>query len=104
MASQNSHETYQEMANLGFDFLKARQIELGNETRSLIEDYGFKSLAAEGFKSPTVVVSHTNRADFKNGSAFAGVGMQIAAVFPSNVVNRLTFKLSVLDCSVSINC
>ena len=76
------YETYQEMANIGFDFLKARQIELGNETRSLIDDFGFKSLAAEGFKSPTVVVSHTDRADFKNGSAFAGVGMQIAAGVP----------------------
>ena len=33
------YETYQEMAKIGFDFLKDQQIELGNETRSLIEDW-----------------------------------------------------------------
>ena len=75
-------DTYQEMAAIGFDALKTRQIELGRQVRELMEGYGFKSLAADGFKSPTVVVSHTDRADFKNGSAFASVGLQIAAGVP----------------------
>ena len=75
-------ETYNEMAGVGFDALKTRQIELGRQVRELMESYGFKSLAAEGFKSPTVVVSHTDRADFKNGSAFAAAGLQIAAGVP----------------------
>ncbi|MDC3033020.1 alanine--glyoxylate aminotransferase family protein, partial [Litorivicinus sp.] len=75
-------ETYNEMAAIGFDTLKTRQIELGRKARELMESYGFKSLAAAGFKSPTVVVSHTDRADFKNGSAFAAVGLQIAAGVP----------------------
>jgi aspartate aminotransferase-like enzyme len=75
-------ETYNEMAGVGFDALKTRQIELGRQVRELMEGYGFKSLAAEGFKSPTVVVSHTDRADFKNGSAFAAAGLQIAAGVP----------------------
>jgi aspartate aminotransferase-like enzyme len=100
------HETYQEMANLGFDFLKARQIELGNETRSLIDDFGFKSLAAEGFKSPTVVVSHTDRADFKNGSAFAGVGMQIAAGVPlecGESPNFQTFRIGLFGLDKLLN-
>ena len=100
------HETYQEMANLGFDFLKDRQVELGNETRSLIEDYGFKSLAAEGFKSPTVVVSHTDRADFKNGSAFAGVGMQIAAGVPlecGESPNFQTFRIGLFGLDKLLN-
>ncbi|MEE2820284.1 MAG: aminotransferase class V-fold PLP-dependent enzyme [Pseudomonadota bacterium] len=78
----NFLETYNEMAAVGFDALKTRQIELGRQVRELIESYGFKSLAAEGFKSPTVVVSHTDRADFKNGSAFAAAGLQIAAGVP----------------------
>jgi len=75
-------ETYNEMEGVGFDALKTRQIELGRQVRELMEGYGFKSLAAEGFKSPTVVVSHTDRADFKNGSAFAAAGLQIAAGVP----------------------
>ena len=100
------HETYQEMANLGFDFLKARQIELGNETRSLIDDFGFKSLAAEGFKSPTVVVSHTDRTDLKNGSAFAGVGMQIAAGVPlecGESPNFQTFRIGLFGLDKLLN-
>ncbi len=100
------HETYQEMADLGFDFLKARQIELGNETRSLIDDYGFKSLAAEGFKSPTVVVSHTDRADFKNGSAFASIGMQVAAGVPlecGESPNFQTFRIGLFGLDKLLN-
>ena len=100
------HETYQEMENLGFDFLKARQIELGNETRSVIDDYGFKSLAAEGFKSPTVVVSHTDRADLKNGSAFASVGMQVAAGVPlecGESPNFQTFRVGLFGLDKLLN-
>ena len=78
----NFLDTYNEMATIGFDSLKANQIELGRQVRELMEGCGFKSLAADGFKSPTVVVSHTDRADFKNGSAFADVGLQIAAGVP----------------------
>ena len=78
----NFLETYNEMAVIGFDALKTRQIELGRQVRELMESYGFKSLAAEGFKAPTVVVSHTDRETFKNGSAFAAVGLQIAAGVP----------------------
>ena len=75
-------ETYNEMADVGFDELKIRQIELGRQVRQSVEGHGFKSLAAEGFKSPTVIVSHTDRAELKNGSAFANVGLQIAAGVP----------------------
>ena len=78
----NFLETYNEMAAIGFDALKTRQIELGRQVRELMESYGLKSLAAEGFKAPTVVVSHTDREDFKNGSAFAAAGLQIAAGVP----------------------
>jgi aspartate aminotransferase-like enzyme len=78
----NFLDTYNEMATIGFNSLKANQIALGRQVRELMEGYGFKSLAADGFKSPTVVVSHTDRADFKNGSAFADAGLQIAAGVP----------------------
>jgi aspartate aminotransferase-like enzyme len=85
-------ETYNEMAGVGFEALKTRQIELGSQVRKLMESYGFKSLAAEGFKSPTVVVSHTDRADFKNGSAFAAAGLQIAAGVPLECGESAAFQ------------
>ena len=100
------HATYQEMTTTGFDVLKARQIDLGNKTRSLMDDYGFKSLAAEGFKSPTVVVLHTDRADFKNGSAFADVGMQIAAGVPlecGESANFQTFRIGLFGLDKLLN-
>ena len=75
-------ETFQGMADLGFDALKRKQIELGRQVRELMESYGFKSLSAKGYQSPTVVVSHTERPDIKNGSAFASQGIQIAAGVP----------------------
>jgi aspartate aminotransferase-like enzyme len=99
-------ETYNEMAGAGFDALKTRQIELGRQVRDLMESYGFKSLAAEGFKSPTVVVSHTDRDDFKNGSAFAAVGLQIAAGVPlecGESANFQTFRIGLFGLDKLMN-
>jgi aspartate aminotransferase-like enzyme len=70
------------MVDIGIDSLKARQIKLGVSVRNMMNEFGFKSLAADGFQSPTVVVCHTTRDDLKNGSAFAAAGLQIAAGVP----------------------
>ena len=99
-------ETYNEMAGVGFDALKTRQIELGRQVRDLMESYGFKSLTAEGFKSPTVVVSHTDRDDFKNGSAFAAVGLQISAGVPlecGESANFQTFRIGLFGLDKLMN-
>ena len=99
-------ETYNEMAGVGFDALKTRQIELGRQVRDLMESYGFKSLTAEGFKSPTVVVSHTDRDDFKNGSAFAAAGLQIAAGVPlecGESANFQTFRIGLFGLDKLMN-
>jgi aspartate aminotransferase-like enzyme len=66
----------------GFDAIKARQQELGDRIRALLEDNGFSSVAAEGFKAPGVVVSYTDDEGIKSGRKFAEVGVQIAAGVP----------------------
>jgi len=76
------YEAFQEIERFGFANAKQAQIELGTSLRGIMEQRGFKSLAAEGFKSPTVIVSHTDRDDFKNGAAFAAQGVQVAAGVP----------------------
>ena len=66
----------------GFDKVRAEQLELGEKVRALLEEKGFKSVAAEGFKAPGVVVSYTDDADIHNGKKFAANGLQIAAGVP----------------------
>ena len=48
----------------------------------LTETHGFRSVAAEGFQAPSVVVSFTDDDLIKNGSKFAAAGVQIAAGVP----------------------
>lgn len=86
------YATFQEMAEIGFDVLKARQIELGAAVRLMIEGHGFKSLAAPGYQSPTVVVSHTTRDDIKTGAALAAEGIQVAAGVPLECGESDAFK------------
>ena len=71
-----------EAAELGFDSLKQKQIELGQRIRDLLEEKGISSVAASGFKAPGVVVSYTNDDLIQNGKKFAQAGMQIAAGVP----------------------
>ncbi|MEM7333116.1 MAG: aminotransferase class V-fold PLP-dependent enzyme [Chloroflexota bacterium] len=66
----------------GFDKVKAEQLELGEKVRELLESKGFKSVAAEGFQAPGVVVSYTDDVGIKSGSKFKEVGLQIAAGVP----------------------
>ena len=66
----------------GFSRMKEAQWEQGQRVRAMLEDKGFRSVAADGFGAPGVVVCYTDRPDFKNGSAFAAEGVQIAAGVP----------------------
>ena len=84
--------TYHEMAEIGFDAIKQRQISLGQSVRKLLESHGFKSLSAPGFQASTVVVSHTTRDDFKSGQAFAAAGIQVAAGVPLECGESSDFK------------
>jgi aspartate aminotransferase-like enzyme len=66
----------------GFDKVRAEQLELGKRVRSLLADNGFRSVAAEGFEAPGVVVSYTDDDGVRSGKKFADAGLQIAAGVP----------------------
>ena len=68
--------------NIGFDILHQRQQELGERIRDLLENNGIKSVAADGFYAPGVVVSYINNPGIQNGSQFLEQGIQIAAGVP----------------------
>jgi aspartate aminotransferase-like enzyme len=69
----------------GYDKAKAAQQELGDRVRVLLAGRGFKSVAADGFGAPGVVVSYTDDPAIKSGAAFAAKGLQIAAGVPLQV-------------------
>jgi aspartate aminotransferase-like enzyme len=75
-------DTMAETRDYGFEKLKDAQWALGNGVRSYLATKGIKSVAADGFGAPGVVVSYTDDAGVQNGSKFAAEGMQIAAGVP----------------------
>jgi len=75
-------DTMMETKAYGFDKVKQEQLELGQKARALLTSKGFKSVAAEGFQAPGVVVSYTDDSDIHNGKKFMAEGLQIAAGVP----------------------
>ena len=66
----------------GFETLRANQWALGEKVRALLKARGFKSVAAEGFEAPGVVVCYTADDMIQNGKKFVEQGLQIAAGVP----------------------
>ena len=75
-------EVMRETREMGFADARVAQEELGRRVRELLEGQGIKSLAATGFKAPSVVVSYTDDPEMQTGKKFAQLGMQIAAGVP----------------------
>jgi aspartate aminotransferase-like enzyme len=75
-------DTLIETETYGFEKTRQEQIDLGHNVRQLLENKGFKSVAAEGFQAPSVVVSYTNDPNIKSGKVFMEQGLQIAAGVP----------------------
>lgn len=71
-----------ETREYGFAKVREEQIVLGTQVRELLQSRGFPSVAAEGFKSPGVVVSYTTDAEIQSGRAFIKVGLQTASGVP----------------------
>ena len=71
-----------ETCDKGLVRLAEAQHELGRRVRRLLESAGYASVAADGFKSNSVVVSYTTHPQIKNGSLFANAGIQIAGGVP----------------------
>lgn len=75
-------DTMQETRDYGFDKLRDAQWALGDGVRAILAEKGIKSVSADGFGAPGVVVSYTSDPAIQNGSKFAAEGMQIAAGVP----------------------
>ena len=75
-------DTMLETKDFGFAKLKDAQWALGNAVRAYLAGKGIKSVAADGFGAPGVVVSYTDDPAIQNGSKFSAEGMQIAAGVP----------------------
>jgi len=95
-ALKDFRDTMLETRDYGFDKLHDNQWELGNRVREYLKTKGIKSVAADGFGAPGVVVSYTTDAGIQNGSKFSALGMQIAAGVPlacDEPENFMTFRL-----------
>jgi len=67
---------------LGFDVMNEAQWDQGRQVRAALAAQGFRSVAAEGFEAPGVVVVFTEDAALQSGKPFAAAGMQVAAGVP----------------------
>ena len=75
-------DTLSETREFGFSTAFDAQWKLGNSVREALKNWGIKSVAADGFGAPGVVVSYTEFPDVQNGSRFKELGFQIAAGVP----------------------
>lgn len=81
-----------ETEQMGWDATRAAQQDLGGRVRTLLRERGFKSVAAPGFESPSVIVSYTTDDDIQSTRKFAKVGVQAAAGTPLAVDEPAGFK------------
>ncbi|APR05976.1 aminotransferase class V-fold PLP-dependent enzyme [Thauera chlorobenzoica] len=86
------YEVMRETEAYGFDKVKAEQLELGARVRAALEARGIRSVAADGFQAPGVVVSYTDDDAIKSGAKFAAAGLQIAAGVPLQCDEPAEFK------------
>jgi aspartate aminotransferase-like enzyme len=91
-ALRGLRDTMVEMKEWGFARLKEAQWAQGEKVRALLAAKGVRSVAADGFAAPGVVVSYTADAEVQAGRAFAGRGVQIAAGVPLQVGEGPEFR------------
>ncbi|MBO9579732.1 MAG: alanine--glyoxylate aminotransferase family protein [Sphingobium sp.] len=91
-ALRTFHGAMLETKALGFERLAAAQWEQGNAVRRMLAERGIKSVAAEGFGAPGVVVSYTSDPDIQAGKTFLALGYQIAAGVPLMVDEGPDYK------------
>ncbi|ENO87101.1 aminotransferase class V-fold PLP-dependent enzyme [Thauera linaloolentis] len=85
-------DVMKETEAFGFDKARDAQWELGRRVRALLESRGIRSVAAEGFQAPGVVVSYTDDDGFKSGAKFIAAGLQTAAGVPLQCDEPADFK------------
>ncbi len=75
-------DVMRETENYGFERVRQEQLEVGLRVRALLTGKGFRSVAAEGFQAPGVVVSYTDDPEIQSGRKFLAIGVQTAAGVP----------------------
>jgi aspartate aminotransferase-like enzyme len=75
-------DVMRETENYGFERVRQEQLEVGLRVRALLTGKGFRSVAAEGFQAPGVVVSYTDDPEIQSGRKFVAIGVQTAAGVP----------------------
>jgi aspartate aminotransferase-like enzyme len=85
-------DVMQEAEEYGFDKVRAEQIELGRHVRGLLGAKGFRSVAAEGFEAPGVVVCYTDDDAIQSAKKFVEAGLQIGAGVPLQCDEPADFK------------
>ncbi len=81
-ALRGFRDTMAEMKAFGMERLRAAQWEQGDRVRALLAGRGVRSVAAEGYGAPGVVVSYTDDPVVQSGRPFAAAGVQVAAGVP----------------------
>jgi aspartate aminotransferase-like enzyme len=76
----------------GFEKVRAEQWDLGRKVRALMASHGLRTVAAEGFQAPGVVVSYTDDAGLHTGKAFIAEGLQTASGVPLMCDEPADFK------------
>jgi len=76
----------------GFETLREEQLELGRRVRALLTGKGLRSVAAEGFQAPGVIVSYTDDDGLHSAKAFLGQGLQTASGVPLQCDEPADFK------------
>jgi aspartate aminotransferase-like enzyme len=85
-------EVMRETEAYGYARVREEQIALGTKVRALFERRGLKSVAADGFKAPGVVVSYTEDAELQSSKKFLAEGLQTAAGVPLQCDEGADFK------------
>jgi aspartate aminotransferase-like enzyme len=89
-------EVMKETQLYGFDKVRQEQIDLGSRVRALLESRGIKSVAADGYKAPGVVVSYTTDAEIQSSKKFLALGLQTASGVPlqcDEPADFMTFRI-----------
>ena len=77
---------------MGFAEAKVAQWALGQAVRAMLAAHGVKSVAAQEFQAPGVVVSYTADPAVQNGAKFRDEGLQIAAGVPLQLGEGAEFR------------
>ena len=81
-ALRTFHKAMMETRQIGFETLRAAQWEQGNAVRAMLAQRGVKSVAADGYAAPGVVVVFTDDPAMQTGKPFAALGLQVAGGVP----------------------